>query len=252
MGIDKGAFYQLWSTDGTSESTKLVKTDYSPRTYSGFLPTSMAIHNNMLYMAGYDSLTKTSQLWVSNGTKAGTTKITSFAHGLSPGRLYSFQNKLIMTGHDTINHATELFVSDGTAAGTICPKPPSTGVDAFYPWQAWVPFNNSLYYRAAYGYFADYQLCRYFETIHPGIPELTNQNLPVYPNPTNGFINITLPPSTLVADVEAYNSNGALIFRQTATNSLNTIDLTNQPPGLYFIKIISENRIIASQKIIKQ
>jgi ELWxxDGT repeat protein len=252
MGIDKGAFFQLWSTDGTEAGTKLVKTDYTPRTYSGFLPNSMAVMNNKLYMSGYDSLSKTSQLWVSDGTKSGTIKITNFAHGLSPARLYSFQNKLIMTGNDTISHATELFVSDGTAAGTLCPKPPSNGVDAFLPWQAWVPFNNSLYYRAAYGYFADYQLCRYFETIHPGIPELTNQNLPVYPNPTNGFINITFPPSTLVADIKAYNSKGALIFRQTATNSVNTIDLTNQPPGLYFIKIISENRIIDSQKIIKQ
>jgi ELWxxDGT repeat protein len=144
MGIDKGAFYQLWSTDGTSEGTKLIKTDYTPRTYSGFLPISMAVHNNKLYMSGYDSLSKTSQLWVSDGTKAGTTKVTSFVHGLSPARLYSFQNKPIMTGNDTITHAVELFVSDGTAAGTVYPTPPSNGADAFYPWQAWVPYNNSL------------------------------------------------------------------------------------------------------------
>lgn len=203
-------------------------------------------------MAGYDSLTKTSQLWVSDGTKTGTTKVTSFAHGLSPARLYSFQNKLIMTGNDTINHAVELFVSDGTAAGTICPKPPSTGVDAFLPWQAWVPYNNSLYYRAAYGYFADYQLCRFTDTQNTGIAEQAEPVLSVYPNPTNGFINFTLPPSALKADIELYYSNGVLIFRQAVTNSVNTIDLTNQPPGLYFIKIISENGIIASQKIIKQ
>jgi ELWxxDGT repeat protein len=252
MGIDKGAFFQLWSTDGTEAGTKLVKTDYTLRTYSGFLPNSMAVMNNKLYMSGYDSLTKTSQLWVSDGTKAGTTKVTNFAHGLSPARLYSFQNKLIMTGNDTITHAVELFVSDGTAAGTICPKPPSTGVDAFYPWQAWVPFNNSLYYRAAYGLFSDYQLCRYFETIHPGIPELTNQNLPVYPNPTNGFFTVTLPPSILKADIDVYNSTGTLISKQTASNAVNTVDLSIQTPGLYFLKVICNNRVIDSQKIIKQ
>ena len=157
-----------------------------------------------------------------------------------------------MTGNDTITHAIELFDSDGTAAGTICPKPPSNGVDAFLPWQAWVPFNNSLYYRAAYGYFGDYQLCRYFETIHTGIPELTNHNLPVYPNPTNGFFNVTLPPSTFNEDIEVYNCTGTLLTKQRVLNDINTIDLTNQAPGLYFIKVISNNRIIDSQKIIKQ
>lgn len=252
MGIDKGAFYQLWSTDGTAASTQLVKADHTPRTNSGFLPTSMAVHNNKLYMAGYDSLTKTTQLWVSDGTKAGTIKVTNFAHGLSPARLYSFQNKLIMTGNDTITHAVELFVSDGTAAGTICPNPPSTGVDAFYPWQAWVPFNNSLYYRAAYGYFADYQLCRYFETEHTGFEELAKQNLPVYPNPTSGLFNITLPSSTPNAIIEVFNSTGSLIYKLSTANAVNTVDLTNQSPGLYFMKVISENRNIASQKIIKQ
>jgi len=157
-----------------------------------------------------------------------------------------------MTGNDTINHAVELFVSDGTAAGTICPKPPSTGVDAFYPWQAWVPFNNSLYYRAAYGYFADYQLCRFTDTQNTGIAEQAKPVLSVYPNPTNGFFKVVLPESTLNAGIEVYNSTGTLINKQTATNGVNKIDLSNQASGLYFIKIISNNKVIGTQKIIKR
>ena len=127
MGVDTGAYYQLWSTDGTTSGTVKVKTDYTPRSgYSGFMPNSMAVHNNMLYMAGYDSVSKTVQLWASDGTTAGTTKVTSFPTGLYPSKLYSFQNRLIMTGGDTISKEEELFASDGTAAGTVCPTPPDT------------------------------------------------------------------------------------------------------------------------------
>lgn len=85
-----------------------------------------------------------------------------------------------------------------------------------------------------------------------GISDLSSQRISVYPNPTNGFFNVTLPPSTLNACTEVYNSTGTLIIKQTATNAANTIDLSNQAHGLYFIKVISDNRIIDSHKIIKQ
>jgi hypothetical protein len=81
---------------------------------------------------------------------------------------------------------------------------------------------------------------------------LADQKFHLYPNPTNGIFNVTLPSSIIKAEIEICNSTGALIYKRLATNALNTVDLTNQLPGLYFIKVISENRTIASQKIIKQ
>lgn len=251
MGIDRGAFYQLWSTDGTESGTKLVKTDYTPRTYSGFLPNSMAILNNKLYISGYDSLTATVQLWVSDGTTAGTTKVTSFPQSLSPSRLYAFQNKLIMTGNDTIIHATEVYVSNGTAAGTVCPAPPANGVDAFYPWQAWVLFNNALYYRAAYGYFADYQLCRVIVG-SSGIEEGTNQQISIYPNPTTGIINVDFPASIHDLSIEVYNSLGCLVFKRSDIRNFNSFDLSRYSSGIYIIKAIYNNQVLASKKIIKE
>src|ERR1035437_3782394 len=190
MGIDTLAFLQLWSTDGTAAGTETIKTDHTQHNGSeGFIPSSMAVHNNMLYMAGNDSVSKTRQLWVSDGTTDGTIKVTNSAKGLDPTKLYSFQNKLIMTGWDTVSNYEELFASDGTAAGTVCPTPPSMGDSPFYPWEAWVPFNNALYFKAAYGYFADYQLCRYTETKPSGI--VTNNESPkafvLYQNHPNPF-----------------------------------------------------------------
>jgi ELWxxDGT repeat protein len=250
MGVDTGAYYQLWSTDGTTAGTVKVKTDYTPRSgYAGFMPTSMAVHNGKLYMAGYDSLTATIQLWGSDGTTAGTTKVTSFPHSLYPAKLFSFENRLIFTGGDTISGEEELFASDGTAAGTVCPTPPDTwGQYPFYPWE---PFNNALYYKAAYSYFADYQLCRYSEFPF-GIAQQSMMNLSVYPNPTSGTFTVVLPKPTGNTTIEVYNSTGVLIRTQAAVKNVNTVDLTGRNAGLYILKVVSNGQTVGSQKVMKQ
>ena len=251
-GYNQNAFYQLWSTDGTTEGTVLVKADYTPRTYSGFTPSSLAVYQDKLYMSGYDSLTNTTQLWVTNGTTAGTLKVTNFAHSLSPGKLYPFQNKLVMTGNDTISNQEQIFVTDGTAAGTVCPTPPSTaGQYPFYPWEAWVPFNNVLYFKAAYSFWSDYQLCRYSEYPN-GIENQTEENLTLYPNPTNGSLKVVLSMPIKDATIEVYNSLGLLVHQQVASTGINIIDLTKQFNGFYILKIVSGKQTIASQKIIKK
>jgi len=212
----------------------------------------MAVYNNKLYVSGYDSLTATTQLWVSDGTTAGTTKVTNSHKNFDPQNLYAFQNRLIMTGYDTISGGDELFASDGTAAGTICPTPPSTAELApFYPWKAWVPFNNALYFTACYTFWSDYQLCRYAEQPF-GIEKQPAAGLSVYPNPTKGNFKVILPADTRNASIELYNNMGILISKQTTSNSVNSVDLSNHSPGIYILKVISNSRVIDSQKIIKE
>jgi hypothetical protein len=150
-----------------------------------------------------------------------------------------------MTGWDTVSNYEELFASDGTAAGTICPTPPSMGDSPFYPWEAWVPFNNALYYKAAYGYFADYQLCRYTETKPSGI--VTNNESPKafvlyqnYPNPFNPatLINYSLPKESLI-NISIYNCIGELVKNfdnkiESAGNHNLSFDGSRLSSGVYF------------------
>jgi ELWxxDGT repeat protein len=212
----------------------------------------MAVFKDKLYMSGYDSVSATSQLWVSDGTTAGTVKVTNFAHGLSPEKLYPFENRLIMTGNDTVSDEEQLFASDGTAAGTVCPTPPGTaGGTPFDPWQAWVPFNNAVYFSAAYTLWSDYQLCRYSETPF-GIAEKPSDNLSIYPNPTNGVFVVSLSNPTSQTILEIYDINGVLVYKQEAVTFKSTVDLTNYPAGLYIMKVINDNQITASQKIVKK
>ncbi|HEX8515223.1 MAG TPA: SBBP repeat-containing protein [Bacteroidia bacterium] len=76
-------------------------------------------------------------------------------------------------------------------------------------------------------------------------------HIDLYPNPTNGIFTIAVPALPKGSIVEIYNCLGALVYKKNITNELNTIDLTNQTDGIYFVKIISENQLI-SQKMIKQ
>ena len=262
MGIDTNSYFQLWSTDGTTAGTVTIKTDHTPRSGSaGFIPGSMSVYNNKLYMAGYDSVAKTNQLWVSDGTTAGTNKVTNSPKGFTPTRLYTFQNKLIMTGWDTVSNFTELFASDGTAAGTVCPTPPSMGDSPFYPWEAWVPFNNALYFKAAYGYFADYQLCRYTETKPSGI--VTNNESPKalllyqnYPNPFNPTttINYSIVKEGMVSIV-VYNAIGskvATIVNEYKPAGSYTVQFNgnNLASGIYLYRLESANYSTAKKFIL--
>ena len=93
-----------------------------------------------------------------------------------------------------------------------------------------------------------------------GTMELENNNIiKIYPNPTNGVFNLVISNPTKPARpaggntiIEIYNSLGALVLSKQTSTEQNTIELTDQANGLYFVKVMSDNKIIATQKIMKQ
>ncbi|MEN8228219.1 MAG: T9SS type A sorting domain-containing protein [Bacteroidota bacterium] len=65
----------------------------------------------------------------------------------------------------------------------------------------------------------------------------------IYPNPTSGIVNIESFEND-IQRVSVIDVSGKLIMQQkTATNHL-TIDLSNQPAGIYFIKIEAKDEVI--------
>ena len=76
----------------------------------------------------------------------------------------SFQNRIVMADYTDPNYS-QVWVSDGSPGGTKMPTPPLVQATyPLYPFEGFVYFNNALYFTASYGYFADYQLCRFTET----------------------------------------------------------------------------------------
>jgi hypothetical protein len=92
------------------------------------------------------------------------------------------------------------------------------------------------------------------------IPLLTNINdlailqynsTLVYPNPTNAILNIELENSDKVK-IEIANALGQIVFEELNETKNLKLDIKNLNTGLYFLKIISEDKIIATKKIVKE
>lgn len=76
-----------------------------------------------------------------------------------------------------------------------------------------------------------------------------NQNVSVYPNPSNGLFSINIPENILIEKVNVTDITGKQISIEA--NSNNQFDLTNFNAGVYFLNIeTSEGKII--KKVIKE
>ncbi len=73
--------------------------------------------------------------------------------------------------------------------------------------------------------------------------------LSIYPNPSYGIFNIALPTVKDEVQVSIYNLSGQQI-EQLPLKDKGIIDISKQPNGIYFVKVIHQHQVI-TQKIIK-
>jgi ELWxxDGT repeat protein len=110
---------ELWITDGIAAGTSLVKDIYAGITSSNPQSLTSLGNGKVLFKAGInDYIGGNEDLWVSDGTAAGTSLLKA-ATGVSyPSFITVLNNgKAVFDSYDTIN-GTELWITDGTAAGT--------------------------------------------------------------------------------------------------------------------------------------
>ena len=72
-----------------------------------------------------------------------------------------------------------------------------------------------------------------------GIEEIENENIRIYPNPANDFINIEINDNhNGNFNISIYNSLGIKVME---TSNENTINIEDLPSGMYFINVTTEN-----------
>jgi ELWxxDGT repeat protein len=120
---------ELWKSDGTEKGTVIVadlNTTPSPFGLpAGSGPAYLTAVNGTLYFTANDGVHGT-QVWKSDGTAAGTTRVTDLTAGFGmPGSgatlLTAAGNTLYFVAGDG-THGTQLYKTDGTAAGTVSLK----------------------------------------------------------------------------------------------------------------------------------
>lgn len=151
----------LWVSNGTSGGTSFVKTlPFSAKNY--FSINSSPIGNataagSKLFFTTADGEGSTGiELWVSDGTGGGTTKVTDinpavqdYSPTIIPGQFAALNGNLFFSNYDSV-HGMELWRSNGTPAGTIYLRNLNPGAASSFPGHMAV-INNSLYFSATDG-----------------------------------------------------------------------------------------------------
>lgn len=144
-GEDTGL--ELWVSDGTSQGTHIVK-NINPGSSDGIFDyrTHFAIMDDRLFFCADDGNSGL-ELWVSDGTEAGTFMVKDINEGSGwgyPQYLTVIGNRIFFTASSQAE-GSELWVTDGTTDGTrlvvdATPGPESSDVNNI------VTFNNKIYF----------------------------------------------------------------------------------------------------------
>jgi ELWxxDGT repeat protein len=155
--------YELWVTDGTTTGTVMVD-DIWPGPVSGldyFSTPCFTAFNGKLYFSADDSI-HGPELWVSDGTQAGTSLVKDIWPGLGGSGLWGsalgtdghefvytfheFNGKLYFSADDSV-HGGELWTTDGTTAGTMLVADIQPGTGSGDPYCIYT-FNSSMIFAA--------------------------------------------------------------------------------------------------------
>lgn len=113
--------HELWVTDGTNSGTRMV-TDIYPGVDSNGFPESgdpedmIALGNKVVFVG--DDAEHGSELWVSDGTEAGTHLLLDFEPGVNSG-INSLRDTTVMKNILYFKEDGELWRTDGTVEGTM-------------------------------------------------------------------------------------------------------------------------------------
>ncbi|WP_457616078.1 S8 family serine peptidase [Lutibacter sp.] len=150
------------------------------------------------------------------------------------------------------------FGNIATSNGTSFASPIMTGVVACL-WQAFPDKTNAeitqLIKQSAHLYSTPTDQEGYgipnFESIYNSLAvvdtEIPVTELSLYPNPTEGLINVAFPAQTETVKISIYNLLGKLVLTETLTRNNPSTSISNLSSGLYMAQLLYDNKI----KVIK-
>jgi ELWxxDGT repeat protein len=152
LAMDSSGTGRLWRSDGTTVGTKAIAAVSArpvPLRSKGCDSRAVGL-NGSIYFAGFDSANGM-QLWKSDGTAAGTQRVTSLSNPSFGATGFCFLTvlggQLYFQANDGLT-GSELWVSDGTAAGTHEVSDIFPGLAGSTPIDL-AAFSGALYFLAA-------------------------------------------------------------------------------------------------------
>lgn len=85
-----------------------------------------------------------------------------------------------------------------------------------------------------------------------GISENGRIALNIAPNPTTGTVRCTLSSTPSNTRLQVLDVYGKLLMEQDVTEQTTELDFSDKAAGLYFLRVVSDNRIVTTQKLIRR
>ena len=105
-----GSKYAVWVTDGTASGTKVIRNLVSPSIVPQYFTYLQA--NDKVFFSGESNSSAISQIWTSDGTLAGTNRLTTAATRAK--FITEFNNRVYYQGFGNSNQGFELFYTDAS------------------------------------------------------------------------------------------------------------------------------------------
>jgi hypothetical protein len=158
----------------------------------------------------------------------------------------SYRTRLKANGYNHSGWGIEYWIEGiGSSWGPLNPGLADCGVaDGCSPHLLCQKQNGALVYMDSY-----YNSC-FLNTCYTGIDEHRKNSFSlVFPNPNSGSFNVQVENSSNNS-IEIYNLLGEQIRAEFLGNHSNHMDLSSQPKGIYFYRVLSDNKLIGSGKLV--
>jgi len=207
-------------------------------TENGFNVTTAGVHTlNLQTIHGCDS---TVNLTLTVNPLVGTVGVISGEQIINQSDDYSYSIEEVENAtayHWTISNTNWMLTSDSTSVVTLTIPVSGNGILSVYASNNCGNSNTQTLSIESNIAVIDYQ---------------PNAHISIYPNPTLGKIEIKMNNLKLIEGrVEIYNINGEKIKEARLLDEISTIDLSGLANGSYIVKIINNNIITGTYKIIK-
>ena len=81
---------------------------------------------------------------------------------------------------------------------------------------------------------------------------LQNSDVNLYPIPVTGYLNVSLPYTSVQTSLSIFNISGVEIYSSNISGNLTEIDMSSYSAGIYIVKITSPDKGVITRKIIKE
>jgi len=253
-------YYPFWVIEnGTPTLLQKFKAlaGHTPYNFGNTNSRLQSLHEKTIFGAGLS--TDDVELWTSDGTNAGTYRLRDLnpSGSSNPDNFVRYNDQLwLFTANDGAEVAW--WATDGTGSGTFKVSALATVKDYFVPniEHAYLS-GNRLFFSMNDGIIGQEPWVMVLEdslVVSTIAPLLQVNELSIWPNPTKGFVNLTLESEFgKPVWIELINNTGQLVYKQKHdlpnTGPL-SIPLSQQNKGVHFLQITTENGKIRTKKLI--